>query len=221
MRCRRFLPVLLLLGLVGGCTAPSLPSADDLLGAAETNFAGVRGAHFSVVVNGVLPGLPLSSAEGDATLDDGGRAAGNAELAGPTSDRKFSFTVDGTHATTHDTTGKSWSGPATFTVSRFLGPDGGLAKLLSSLQHPQTETQEPVHGVDMYRVGATVPAEVATGLVPKIHSDVNVKVWVTTAEPRRFARLWLQVPPPTEKDSPVMYELELSKENQPVPAPLT
>jgi lipoprotein LprG len=221
MRCRRFLPALLLLGLVGGCTAPTLPSASDLLGAAESNFAGVRSAHFSVTVNGVLPGLPLSTAEGDATLDDGGRATGHAELAGPTSDRKFSFTVDGTHATTHDSTGASWSGRTTFTVASFLGPDGGLSGMLRSLAGPQTETQEPVHGVDMYRVGATLPANAATRLLPQIHSAVNVKVWITTAQPRRFARLWLQVPPPTDKDSPVMFEVELSHENQPVPAPRT
>ncbi|MEV0064778.1 MULTISPECIES: LppX_LprAFG lipoprotein [unclassified Amycolatopsis] len=221
MRCRRFLPVLLLLGLVGGCTAPSLPPAGDLLGAAGANFAGVRSLHFSVVVNGVLPGLPLSTVDGDATLDDGGHAAGTAELENATSDRKLSFVLDGTHATTHDSTGATWSGPATFTVGDFLGPDSGLAHLLSSLGNPQTETREPVHGLDTYRVGGVLPEKVATRLLPQIHSDVNVKVWVTAAEPRRFARFWLQVPPPTEKDSPVMFEVTLSNENQPIPAPRT
>ncbi|MGW4483379.1 LppX_LprAFG lipoprotein [Amycolatopsis sp. NPDC004368] len=220
MRCRRFLPALLLLGLIGGCTAPSLPPAGDLLGEAGTNFAGVRSLHFSVVVNGVLPGLPLSTAEGDASLDGGGHAVGNAELADATSDRKFSFVLDGTHATTRDSSGKTWSGPATFTVGDFLGPDGGLARLLDGLGEPRTETREPVHGLDTYRVGGTLPAKVATSLVPQIHSDVQVKVWVTAAEPRRFTRLWLQVPPATEKDSPVMYEVEFSSENQAIPTPL-
>ena len=207
MLSRRVLPALLLLGLVGGCTAaPPLPAADGLLAAAKTNFSEVRSLHFSVGVNGVLPGLPLIKLAGNATLENGGQASGSAELT----DRSFAFTVSGHAATAKDTKGRETSGPTPFTVGRFLGPHSGLIRLLNSLRQPRTEIRETIQHIDGYRVGGTVPQAVAASLVPQIHSDVNVKVWVTDAEPRRFARMWLQVPPATNHDSPVMYEVLLT-----------
>ncbi|MGW7536812.1 LppX_LprAFG lipoprotein [Amycolatopsis sp. NPDC054798] len=207
MLSRRVLPALLLLGLVGGCTAaPPLPAADGLLAAAKANFAKVRSLHFSVGVNGVLPGLPMTKLVGNATLRNGGQASGSAEFT----DRSFAFTVSGQTATTKDTKGGETSGPTPFTVDRFLGPHAGLIRLLDSLRQPNTEIRETIQHVDGYRVGGTVPQAVATTLVPQIHSDVNVKVWVTASEPRRFARMWLQVPPATNRDSPVMYEVLLT-----------
>ncbi|WP_037815697.1 LppX_LprAFG lipoprotein [Amycolatopsis nivea] len=207
MLSRRVLPALLLLGLVGGCTAaPPLPAADGLLAAAKTNFAKVTSLHFSVGVNGVLPGLPMTKLVGNATLKRGGQASGSAEFT----DRSFSFTVSGPTATTKDTKGRETNGPTPFTVDRFLGPHGGLIRLLDSLQQPKTEIRETIQHVDGYRVGGTVPQAVAANLVPQIHDDVNVKIWVTVAEPHRFARMWLQVPPATNRDSPVMYEVLLT-----------
>ncbi|WP_328606670.1 LppX_LprAFG lipoprotein [Amycolatopsis sp. NBC_00345] len=221
MRCRRFLPALLLLGLVGGCTAsPSLPAGGELLGAAKTTFSQVRSLHFSVAVNGVLPGLPLRQLDGDAALADGGRASGQAQVQNGAQDHKFDFVLDGDTATTKDTSGVSWTGPSPFTVAGFLGADGSLSAMLGAVSGARTEIREPVHGLDTYRVGGSVPAAVAARLLPQIHDDVLVKVWVTASEPRRFARLWLQVPPETERDSPVMFEVTLSQQDQAAPAPL-
>ncbi|GAA3541621.1 LppX_LprAFG lipoprotein [Amycolatopsis ultiminotia] len=165
-----------------------------------------------MAVNGVLPRLPLSKLDGEAGLDNGGRAAGTGELANSTGEREFSFTVNGGAATTKDSKGHATSGPATFTVQRFLGPDGGFVNLLGALRKPQTEIRETIQGVDGYRVGGTLPQAVASRLVPQIHSDVNVKVWVTVTQPHRFARLWLQVPPETITDSPVMFEVLLTQQ---------
>ncbi|WP_033295017.1 LppX_LprAFG lipoprotein [Amycolatopsis jejuensis] len=207
MLSRRVLPALLFLGLLGGCTAsPPLPAAGELLDAAKANFTAVRSLHFSVVVNGVLPGLPLSKLEGNANLAGHGQATGSAEFG----DRKFSFTVSGDKATTTGTDGHETRETTPFTVGRYLGPDSGLMSLLTEIRQPQTEIRETIQHVDGYRVGGTVAQAVAAKLVPQIRDDVNVKIWVTAAQPRRFARLWLQVPPATERDSPVMYEVLLT-----------
>jgi lipoprotein LprG len=207
MLSRRLLPALLLLGLVGGCTAaPALPAANELLAAAKANFAKVQSLHFEVGVNGVLPGLPLVNLEGNATLKGKGQASGSAQYA----DRTFSFTVAGTTAKTKDTKGHGTVGPTPFTPGRYLGQHGALVELLSALRNPTTELRETIQHIDGYRVSGTVPQAVAAKLVPQIHADVNVKVWVTVAEPRRFARMWLQVPPASDRDSPVMYEVLLT-----------
>ena len=220
MRCRRFLPALLLLGLVGSCSAaPPLPAGGELLGAAKTTFSDVRSLHFAVDVNGVLPGLPLRQLDGDATLSGGGYATGQAQVQNGAQDHKFSFVVDGDTATTKDPSGQSWTGPSPFKVAGFLGANGSLAQLLGAVSGAHTEIRESMQGVDAYRVGGSVPAAVATRLLPQIHDDVLVKVWVTVSEPRRFARLWLQVPPATERDSPVMFEVMLSQQDQAAPAP--
>ncbi|MDT8909304.1 LppX_LprAFG lipoprotein [Amycolatopsis sp. PS_44_ISF1] len=215
MRCRRFLPALLLLGLTGGCTAsPPLPAGGELVSAAETTFAQVQRVHFAVEVNGVLPGFTLRQAEGDATLTGGGHASGQAQVQNGAQDHKFDFELDGDTATTKDASGASSTRRSPLTVAGFLGEHGGLAQLLGAVTGARTEIQESVHGVDAYRVGGSVPAAVAARLLPQIHDDVLVKIWVTTSEPRRFARLWLQVPPETQRDNPVMFEVTLSQQDQ-------
>ncbi|WP_020662324.1 LppX_LprAFG lipoprotein [Amycolatopsis benzoatilytica] len=207
MLSRRALPVLLLFGLAAGCSAaPPLPAAGELLAAAKTNFAAVRSLRFTVGVNGVLPGLPMTKLSGDMTLQGKGAVSGRAEFV----DRAFTFAVSGSTATTKDAKGHETTGSTAFTASRYLGPGGSLVELLGALRQPQTEIREVIQQIDGYRVGGTLPRAVAAKLIPQIHSDVNVKVWVTVAEPRRFARMWLQVPPASERDSPVMYEVLLT-----------
>ncbi|MBB4685949.1 LppX_LprAFG lipoprotein [Amycolatopsis jiangsuensis] len=213
MLSRRALPALLLAGLVGGCTASSpLPAGRELLDAAKTSFSSVRSLHFSVAVTGVLPGLPLSKLDGEANLDRSGHAAGTAELADSTGKRGFSFTVEGSTASTKDSKGHVQTDRAAFTVQQFLGPDGGFVNLLTALRNPTTEIRETIQGVDGYRVSGTVPQAAAARLAPQIHADVNAKIWVTVAQPRRFARLWLQVPPETVRDSPVVFEVLLTQQ---------
>jgi len=57
-----------------------------------------------------------------------------------------------------------------------------------------------------------VPAAVAHGVLPQVNADINAKVWVSDDEPRRFVRLWVQIPPPDNHLSPVMIELSLTKQ---------
>ena len=211
----RFAPLLLVLALLAGCTGSPdtrgpFPAGNDLVGAAASTFAAVRSVHFVMGVNGVLPGFPLRQMEGDATLDDGGYAKGTADVQVGADHEKAGFvlrgdTVDGAKV------------PGEYTVGALLGPDAGLHRALLGVTDAETEGRESVEGIDSLRVAGRIPAAVAASVLPAIHDDVIVKVWVSVAEPRQFVRFWVQVPPAGPHLSPVMFELALTQPDVPVP----
>ena len=59
----------------GGEDASSLPDAAGLLDAAAKSTAAIKSAHFTLTVNGKVPGLDVQSAEGDLTREGGGAGA--------------------------------------------------------------------------------------------------------------------------------------------------
>jgi lipoprotein LprG len=202
------LALLLVLLLTAGCTGSPdtrgpFPAGAELVRDAATSFASVRSVHFAAGVNGVLAGFPLRQIEGDATLDDGGAATGTADVQDGDGHTKFAFDVrDGQGAV-----------PETYAVSAFLGPSAGLKRLLDGVTDAKTEGRENVDGAPALRVAGRVPAAVAHSVLPPIDGDLNVKVWVADdGGPRRFVRLWVQIPPPDNHLSPVMIELSLTKQ---------
>jgi len=213
--------LLLVLLLTAGCTGSldtrgPFPAGGDLVRDAATSFAAVRSVHFAAGVNGVLPGFPLRQIEGDATLDDGSGATGTADVQDGGVDgghTKFRFTVRGHEVTTDPDVGRL---PEMYTVGAFLGPVAGLKRLLDGVTDAKTEGKENVDGAAALRVGGKVPAAVAHGVLPQVTEDVIVKVWVSADGPRRFARLWVQIPPAGDHLSPVMIELSLTRQNEPV-----
>ena len=202
--------LLLVLLLTAGCTGSPdtrgpFPAGAELVRDAATSFASVRSVHFAAGVNGVLPGFPLRQMEGDATLDDGGAATGTADVQDDS--------ADGGHTKSpFDVRDGQDSLPEAYRVSAFLGPDGGLKRLLDGLTDARTEGRENVDGSPALRVGGRVPAAVAHTVLAPIDADLNVKVWVSDGEQRRFVRLWVQIPPPDNHLSPVMIELSLTKQ---------
>ncbi|MEU0797977.1 LppX_LprAFG lipoprotein [Amycolatopsis sp. NPDC005961] len=208
----RRLAFLLVLLLTAGCTGSPdtrgpFPAGSELVSEAAKSFAAVRGVHFAAGVNGVLPGFPLRLIEGDATLDDHGSADGTADIQDGDGHTKSGFTVKDGHVLTG-----SWAGPLpdAYTVSAFLGPHGGLKRLLDGVTDAKTEGRENVDGAAALRVDGRVPAAVAHSVLEQIDGDLNVKVWVSDTLPRRFVRLWVQIPPPDAHLSPVMIELSLT-----------
>ncbi|MGW3999672.1 LppX_LprAFG lipoprotein [Amycolatopsis sp. NPDC004772] len=199
------LALLLALLLTAGCTGSPdtrgpFPAGADLVREAATSFAAVRGVHFAAGVNGVLAGFPLRQIEGDATLDDGGRATGTADVQDGEGHTKFPFDVRD-------------SQEPPYPVSAFLGPQGGLKRLLDGVTDAKTEGRENVDGAPALRVGGRVPAAVAHRVLAQVDADLTVKVWVADdGGPRRFVRLWVQVPPAGDHLSPVMIELSLTKQ---------
>jgi len=213
----RRLALLLVVLLTAGCTGSPdtrgpFPAGADLVREAATSFAAVRGVHFAAGVNGVLPGFPLRQIEGDATLDDGESANGTADVQDGDSHTKFRFIVNGTHVDTGTEAGPL---PDAYTVSRFLGAHGGLKRLLDGVTDAKTEGRENVDGAPALRVGGKVPANVAYSVLAQAKADLTVKVWVADdGGPRRFVRLWVQIPPAGDHLSPVMIELSLTKQQQ-------
>jgi lipoprotein LprG len=100
--------------------------------------------------------------------------------------------------------------PEAYAVDAFLGPAAGLKRLLDGVTDAKTEGKENVDGVAALRVGGRVPAAVAHSVLPQVTADVVVKVWVSADSPRRFVRLWAQIPPAGDHLSPVMIELSLT-----------
>jgi len=214
----RFVLVLVLvLLLAAGCTGlpdtrGPFPPGAELVSEAAKSFASVRGVHFAAGVNGVLPGFPLRQIEGDATLGDGGSATGTADVQDDNAGGghlKFHFTVKDGQVMTDLGAGAL---PGAYAVGAFLGPAGGLKRLLDGVTDAKTEGRENVDGASALRVGGRVPAAVAHGVLAQVDADLNVKVWVSDTLPRRFVRLWAQIPPPGDHLSPVMIELSLTKQ---------
>ena len=105
--------------------------------------------------------------------------------------------------------------PDAYTVSRFLGAHGGLKRLLDGVTDAKTEGRENVDGAPALRVGGKVPANVAYSVLAQAKADLTVKIWVADdGGPRRFVRLWVQIPPAGDHLSPVMIELSLTKQQQ-------
>jgi lipoprotein LprG len=206
------LALLLVLLLTAGCTGSPdtrgpFPAGAELVRDAATSFASVRSVHFAAGVNGVLPDFPLRQIEGDATLDDGGSATGTADVQDGDKHVKAPFDVRGEQVTGQDPL------PATYAVSAFLGPNAGLKRLLDGVTDAKTEGKENVDGVAALRVGGRVPAAVAHSVLPQVTADVVVKVWVSADGPRRFVRMWAQIPPAGDHLSPVMIELSLTPQS--------
>ncbi|MDQ7810548.1 LppX_LprAFG lipoprotein [Amycolatopsis sp. A133] len=204
------LALLLVLLLATGCTGSPdtrgpFPAGAELVRDAATSFASVRSVHFAAGVNGVLPGFPLRLTEGDATLDDGGAATGMVDVQDDSvvgGHTKYAFDVrDGQDSL-----------PDAYRVGAFLGPHGGLKRLLDGVTDAETEGRENVDDAPALRVAGRVPAAVAHSVLAAVDADLNVKVWVSDDGARRFVRLWVQVPPAGDHLSPVMIELSLTKQ---------
>ncbi|MFJ1761613.1 LppX_LprAFG lipoprotein [Amycolatopsis sp. NPDC088138] len=204
--------LLLVVLLTAGCagspdTRGPFPAGADLVRDAATSFASVRTVHFAAGVNGVLPDFPLRQIEGDATLDDGGSATGTADIQEGDGHAKAPFDVRGDQITGQGAL------PEAYTVGALLGPTSGLKRLLDGVTDAKTEGQENVDGVAALRVGGRVPAAIAHSVLPQVAADVIVKVWVSADGPRRFVRLWTQIPPAGDHLSPVMIELSLTPQS--------
>lgn len=179
----------ILAALAAGCTGGTGPSADsmpdgktELTKAADT-MRSVQSTHFTIKVDGDLPGVPVQNAEGDLTSS--GAAKGNAKVNEFGQLVQLEFVLTDGSAYIKGPTGGYQKMSATlvsaiYDPATILNPDKGVAKVLGNVQNPQTEAKEN----DAYRVAGTVTKAVVSALVPGIASDVNAKFWVAaTGQP--------------------------------------
>jgi lipoprotein LprG len=172
---------------VGGCTSggatgtATLPAASTLLASAGNSTRSVSSVHFSIVVNGTLPGVPIQNADGD--LNAQGQAKGNAKIALLGQLTQVDFVLVNRTFYLKGPTGGYQKVPASiagnlFDPTAILDPNRGIAKVLSQTQGAQTQARESVGGVDCYRITGKVDKGVVAALIPGINQNVNATLWV-------------------------------------------
>lgn len=193
MVMRRFLVTLLafLVSFVAACSSDEggggdeLPDAAGLLKDAAKSTADIRSAHFTLTVNGKVPGLDVQSAEGDLTREGGGAGAAQGTvkmtLFGSVFEGEFVIVDD--KAYIKGPTGDYQTLPASIIANLYdpaaiLDPSRGIANVLSNVQGPKTEAAEDVDGVATYRVKGKASKEVVADLVPGVDSDVDITFWL-------------------------------------------
>jgi lipoprotein LprG len=193
MVMRRYLVTLLALvmAVVTACSSDegaegsSLPDATGLLHDAAKSTAKIRSAHFTLKVNGKVPGLDVQSAEGDLTRDNGdaGAAKGTVKmtLLGTLFEGEFVIVDD--KAYVKGPTGGFQALPASlienlYDPAAILDPDRGIANVLNNVQDPNTEATEDVDGQATYRVKGKAGKDIVADLVPGVQSDVDITFWL-------------------------------------------
>lgn len=162
----------------------SLPDGAGLLKDASAAAAKITSAHFTLAVNGKVPGLSVRNAEGDITSEgDTGAAKGTVsmDLMGSLFEGEFVLVDDKLFV--KGPTGGWQALPASLVRSLYdpaalLDPKTGIAHVLDSVTEPRTEAAEDVDGVATYKVTGRVTKDVVSSLVPGIDSDVDVSFWV-------------------------------------------
>lgn len=188
MILRRTLLAAMALGaaIVTGCSSSgdaSLPDAGGLLKDGAAAAGKVTSTHFTLKVNGTVPGLSVHSLDGDLTKANGGGAKGTGtlDLMGQVVDAQFVL-VNGSLYVKGPTGGfqqiPAVLSSSIYDPSAILDPQRGIPKVLAGVQEPKTEGTEDVGGTPTYRVTGTVPKDALAGLVPGVSSDAKATIWL-------------------------------------------
>jgi len=184
-------PVLLLLFalLAAGCSGggEELPEGTQLLTRSADAMAAVRTVRLDLDVQGTVGGFSVQGAAAQVTRQ--GDAAGSATLdqGGQVTELEFVFT--GGTLYLQGPTGGFQEVPASLASSVYdprviLNPQNGIPALLRGGTDAVTEAREEVGGVDAYRVRATFPGTVLSGLVPGLVLDTSGLVWIGVDQAR-------------------------------------
>jgi lipoprotein LprG len=177
--------VALVLAVLSGCTSNSTtatptvatPTATELLEKSSAAMSTVTSAAFTLAIDGQLPSVIVQSAQGDLTA--AGDAQGSAKIVQFGQLVEVDFVLSGGDLYIKGPTGGYGKVPAAlaggiYDPSAILNPDKGVPKVLTSVTNPT------ITGTDgeAWVVSGTVPAAVASGLVPGISSDVAAQLTI-------------------------------------------
>lgn len=186
MRTRRLLAGLLVAAAVtaSGCSSTSdesLPDAPTLVDEAAKATADIDSTHFGIQVNGNIQGLMIQSLDGDLTAEGEAKGSGSISQSGQLVEIDFVLTGDSLHI--KGPTGGYQELPASMVSSIYdpsavLDPKRGVAKLVSSLQNPETTAKEEVAGAEAFKVEGKLPREVLSGVLPGVPSAADVAFWI-------------------------------------------
>ena len=180
--------VALVLAVLSACTSNSTtatptavtPTATELLEKSSAAMSAVTSAAFTLAIDGQLPSVIVQSAQGDLTA--AGDAQGTAKIVQFGQLVEVDFVLSGGDLYIKGPTGGYGKVPAAlaggiYDPSAILNPDKGVPKVLTSVTNPT------ITGTDgeAWVVSGTVPAAVASGLVPGISSDVTAQLTIAMA----------------------------------------
>ncbi|MGW4111928.1 LppX_LprAFG lipoprotein [Actinosynnema sp. NPDC004786] len=189
MLSRRALIGSLVLALAAGCTSSGgggggLPDGPEVLAKASAAMKSVTSTHFTIKVDGELPGVTVKDAEGDLNAD--GESQGRAKVEQFGQLIEVEYVLVGQDLYFKGPTGGFTKLPAAlagqvYDPTAILDPDEGVARVLADARDAKTVSADDGDTV----VTATVPRDVVAGLVPGIDADVASEFSVREEKLRR------------------------------------
>jgi lipoprotein LprG len=168
-------------------TTTALPSGPTLMQQSETAMSSVQTVHFAIAVEGSLPGLPLSKAQGDLKASGDAKGSANISEFGVNVEVNF-IIVNNTFYLKGVTGGYSpmplSTASSIIDPSAILDPNRGVVQLMKTAKNPTTEAIESVNGHDAYRVAVTPDPAAITSLVPGAGAGTTGKIWIDTTTHR-------------------------------------
>ncbi|TWH22361.1 LppX_LprAFG lipoprotein [Prauserella rugosa] len=165
----------------------SLPDGAQLVDDAAKATSDIESTHFALQVNGDIQGLVIQSLDGDLTSSGEAEGSGTLKQAGQLVEIDFVLTDGSLHV--KGPTGGYQQLPESMVTSIYdpaavLDPDRGVAKLVSSLDSPETTAQEEVNGVETYKVEGKLERDVLAEILPGVPSAADVAFWLRDDESR-------------------------------------
>lgn len=158
----------------------SLPAAADLMSKSETAMTNVQTVHFVLTIDGSLPNIPISKAEGDLTK--AGDAQGTATVSVLGSKVETEFVISGGQYYIKGPTGgfqKVGDAAAVgFDPSSILDPSRGMVHLMQTATGVTTQSKESVGGRDAYKLAATADPTAVAALVPGASGNIPGTLWI-------------------------------------------
>lgn len=194
-----------------------LPAAADVMSQASTAMSGVNSVHFGLGVNGTLPNLPISKADGDLLKSGDAKGTATAQLLGQTVETKFIIIGQDAYISLVGGYQKQPLSALTsiFDPSAILDPNRGIAKLLATAKDPKVVAQETVDGKSTYKVTFTPDPTVVGALVPGAPADTASTVWIDTST-HQVVRGQFTVPAAENNGKDATVTIDFSNYNAPV-----
>lgn len=188
---------LVVAGCSSGSSTSNLPAAATLLHNSAAAMRSVTSVHFTIDVNGTLPGVPIENADGD--LNAQGEAKGTAKISELGEFIQVNFVLANKVFYLKGATGGWQKVPAAIAGSLFdpsviLDPNKGVANVLNNVQNASTQDKETVNGTDTYKITGKVNSSVVAAIVPGVSSDVNATIWVAASGDNKPVQAEFDVP---------------------------
>lgn len=165
----------------------ALPAASSLLSLSSSAMSSVTSAHFSLNITGpAVTSVPLSSATGDMDRNGDVQASANVTELGLLINAQVIITGGTVYLRLGS--GKYTTEPASsfYNPSQLLDPNQGVAALLSQGTNGKTLGQESIQSTPAYKVQATVPTAVLSGLTDLApgQDTVSATLWIAVTGSR-------------------------------------